>query len=159
MSEEVKYNPLLDTKYYGVYKKSAAMRIKLIRPRVVKNGDRDSLEEGFCYLEIAPVKEFTNEAKSYKWETDKIGVKIGMPDLQEIGYALSRGSECNLFHEFNGITKGIQLKRTEGKSPYFLTVNQNNKGEKSSVSIPVSAPEAFAISKLIESAIPTILNW
>lgn len=158
MSEN-KFDASKEAKQYGVYKKSAALRLRFVAPKVKQNGDKTILEEGFVYLEIAPVKEFTETTKTYKWETDKIGIKLGMPDLQSLGYALSRGIDCDLFHKFGESSKTISLKRsTEGKSPYFLQVGQTAP-EKKSISIPVSAQEAYSIKILIDYAIPKTLNW
>lgn len=161
MSEN-KFDVSKEAKQYGVYKKSSALRLRFVAPKVKQNGDKEILEEGFIYLEIAPNKEFTETVKTYKWETDKIGVKLGMPDLQQLGYSLSRGVDCQLFHKFGETTKTISLKKaTEGKSPFFIQVSQNasDKGGAANLSIPISAPEAYAISKLIDYAIPKTLNW
>ena len=154
--------PQIRTKSYAVYKKTAAMRLTFIPARIFERDGNKQIADPFVYLEVAPVREFTKEVKSYKWEENKIGVKLGMSDLQEIAYALSRGTSCKLFHEWDGTTKTIELARAEdtSRSPYFLTVNQKTPdGQMSKVGIPISASEAYAISKLTDYAIPKILNW
>ena len=155
-------DPQIRTKSYSVYKKTAAMRLTWLPARIFERDGNKGIADSFVYLELAPVREFTKDAKSYKWEENKIGVKLGMPDLQEIAYALSRGTSCKLFHEWDGTTKTIELVRAEdaSRSPYFLTVNQKTPdGQVSKVGIPISASEAYAISKLVDYAIPKILNW
>lgn len=145
---------------YAVYKSKAALRLRLANSRVEEANGRDVLKSGFIYLEMAPIKEGAGNQKQYEWEQKKIGVKLGMADLSQLLYSLKRGQDAEMFHEFGVSTKVIKLTRaTEGKSPYFLSVSQNNGGVKSQCSIPISGPEAEVILTLVSYAIPKTLNW
>lgn len=145
---------------YAIYKSKAALRMRLANPRVNNSTGRDVLDKGYIYLEMAPIKDSSGNQKQYEWENKKIGVKLGMPDLSQIVYSMKRGQEAEMFHEFGGATKVIKLTRaTEGKSPYFISVSQNNGGVKSQCSIPISGQEAEVILNLVSYAIPKILNW
>lgn len=154
------YDVSKEAKHYSIFKGKSAIRFRLVKPQVVEEGTNKKLNAGFVFLEAAPVKDDNAKNKTYQWENKKIGIKLGMPDLQKLGYAIERGLDVDLFHEFNGNTKTIGLKRsTGGASPYFLSVAQNVDGEKSSLSTPLSVDETFALSVLIKHSIPSILNW
>jgi hypothetical protein len=154
------YNVAEQPLEYAIYKSKAALRMRLVNPRIDNSSGRDVLNKGFVFLEMAPIKEGSGNQKQYEWEQKKIGVKLGMPDLAQIVYSMKRGQEAEMFHEFDGSTKVIKLTRaTEGKSPYFISVSQNNGGVKSQCSIPVSGQEAEVILNLVSYAIPKILNW
>lgn len=145
---------------YAIYKSKAALRMRLVNPRVNNSTGRDVLDKGYIYLEMAPIKDGSGNQKQYEWENKKIGVKLGMPDLSQIVYSMKRGQEAEMFHEFGGATKVIKLTRaTEGKSPYFISVSQNNGGVKSQCSIPIGGQEAEVILNLVSYAIPKTLNW
>lgn len=139
---------------YQIFKGKSAARFKISHAQ-------EDYKSGFVYVEFAPVKgKNDNGNRIYDWESSKIGIKLEIVDLAKLGYALQYGLDCQIYHEYKGTSKVIDLKRSDGgASPYFLSVTQSTDGAKSNVSVPIASEEAYALLTLFNRAIPSILGW
>ena len=139
---------------FNVFKGKAALRISLIPPR-------EDYGMGFLYAEVANENgKNASGNRIYDWE-NKIPIKLGIVDISKLAYAIERGQSCELFHQFDGATKGINLQRAEGgQSPYFFSVSQKNKeGQTSKISVPLASEEVYSILTLLKHSIPAIHGW
>lgn len=138
---------------FNVFKGKSACRLSFI-------GQQQDFTPGFLFLELAEVKgKNGNNNRTYDWE-NKIGIKLSGVDISKLAYAIERGDSGELFHEFNGTTKIISIKRADsGQSPYFLSVMQKGKDDNKSISVPLSSEETYSFLTLLKYSIPKILGW
>ena len=91
---------------FNVFKGKSACRLSFI-------GQQQDFTPGFLFLELAEVKgKNGNNNRTYDWE-NKIGIKLSGVDISKLAYAIERGDSGELFHEFNGTTKIISIKRAD----------------------------------------------
>lgn len=139
---------------WTVFKGQSAMRLQLQKNETLD----DKYKTGCVSLQIAPFKEKRGETRIYNWEEKKISCKLGVNDITTIIYALRFGQEVKLYHEFNGVSKSINMNLNTEKGGYFLSVQQNGENAQK-LNVPLSSQETYGMLVMLEAALPLIHNW
>lgn len=153
MSNEQTQAPVNDRPtQYQIFKKSAAVRFQLERPR-------EAFKVGCLFLQIAPAKGKVEGNNTYDWEGKKISCKLGINDLTSLYHNLKNSENVDLFHKFGEDTKSIKFEAKEGGG-YFLNVTEM-KADKSTnkINVPISAEETSTLIALLFWALPLVHNW
>ncbi|MBP7966692.1 hypothetical protein KAZ66_00320 [Candidatus Woesebacteria bacterium] len=140
---------------FSIFKGKSAMRMQLQKPEAIE----EKFKIGCIFLQIAPYKEERNGTRIFSWEDLKISIKLGVNDLTQLVYAIDSGGEAKLFHQFNDISKSIELKINGDKGWFFSVAQSAKDGTKSNLSIPISREEGYAIGIMLKAALPLIHNW
>ena len=130
------------------------MRLQLDKP----NRPGQKYEVGCIFLQVAPAKDGDGTKNGYEWEHKKISVKLGFNDLSNIIHGIKCGTEVSLYHTFNDDSKRITMSPKDGGG-YFINIEQNSKGVKSSVAVPLSDQEVGSLMTMLSFALPLIHNW
>lgn len=139
---------------FRIFKKRSAMRLQLDKP----NRAGQKYEVGCIFLQVAPAKDGDGVKNGYEWEHNKISVKLGFNDISSIIHGIKCGTEVSLYHTFNDDSKRIMMSPKDGGG-FFINIEQNSKGVKSSVAVPLSDQEVGSFMTMLSFALPLIHNW
>ncbi|KAL3152070.1 hypothetical protein ABBQ32_001178 [Trebouxia sp. C0010 RCD-2024] len=157
---------------YAVYKGSAALNFKVIKPswEYRADGALALKDAGVALLEFAPAQQGSGTApgeRRYDWE-NKSNIALSSAELGDLIDIISGGPGKMIYHDPN---KGRAGEGTEGKS---LGINPGNKNVKEvylnlshkvrgqpdkKVAVSLSAGEMRVIKRLSEYIIPYLLGF
>ena len=149
---------------YAVYKGKGAMNVKIIAPTWANLPNSNSLivsKEGGLLIEMAPS---TANAKEYDW-TKKITFLLDATECGQLVYGVESGAEFvhdpgALTPQAGKVTKRMKWNPAPDNKAVFvsLSISDAIKGDKSTVSIPVTWGEYMVIDSIMRYSIPKFLG-
>lgn len=143
------------------YKKSAALRIGMIPPKIEMKGEYENTNPGTVLIEIAQ----SSGDRSYDWE-NKIIFALNDGETGEVfAEYIDKGEKIQAYHDPNkGTNKEGETSKSFALQPgrnggHMVGLYQKNHGKENKAFIILSDAEFWVFCQLLKASIPYIFAW